>query len=269
MLIISMSTGILPRIPQEILYTRCRMRKTFLLVIAAFLCFVEPAFALYYPIDIPVDVRNGTFSYDYNAVPSNTLGGIPFIIPSVNSSQPYDYFAFYDGLPNTQWTVNAQDFESLTLQTGPLKASTAYLLLNTNWGTGDQIAGSVTFNTLSGNNPYTIDLWGNVNIRDWNAWYTNGLTDPTASTVFSVGSDYYGLSGRIDMLSVALPSYFLLDPLQSIVFTDLGDDGLSRLRVEGITVDGMMAVPEPSTLILLAIGFALVLFRFRMQPRRI
>jgi hypothetical protein len=246
------------------------MRKTFLMVIAAVLLVIEPSFALFYPIDIPVEIRNGTFSYDYNGVPPGTLGGIPFTIPSVSNAQPYDYFAFYDGMPDTQWTVNAGNYELLTLQTGTLKANAAYLLLNTNWGTGDKIAGTVTFNTLSGNNPYTIDLWGNVNVRDWNAYWTNSFTDPRVSTVFSVQNDFYGMEGRVDMLSVALPDWFLNDPLQSIVFTDLGDDGLSRLRVEGITVDGIMAVvPEPSTLILLTVGLGIIFFWFRVRPVKI
>jgi hypothetical protein len=221
------------------------------------ICSVIPAGAVFYSVDLPVEIRNGSFQYDYNTVPQGTLGGVPFAIP-VTGASPYDYFAFYDKMPTTQWTVNGSSYDTLTLSTGSLRASTAYLLLNTNWGKPDFKVGTVTFNPLSGNNPFSIDLIGDSNIRDWNNWtYSNLLGDPAAAEVFSVASDYYGLPGRIDMLTVQLPEYFMNDPLSSIVFTDFGQEDLSRIRVEGITID-VFPVPEPSTALLLFSGIAAV-----------
>lgn len=219
---------------------------------------VMPAGAVFHSLELPIEIRNGSFQYDYNTLPQSTLGGVPFNIPSTGTSSSYDYFAFYNDLPTTQWTFNGDSFDTLTLATGNLHATTAYLLLNTNWGESNFRVGTVTFKTASGRNPFSIDLVGDLNIRDWNAWtYSNLLTDSAASEVFSVASDHYGLTGRIDMLTVQLPSYFLDDPLSSILFTDYGSDGVSRVRVEGVTVDAV-PVPEPSTALLICFGFAAV-----------
>jgi hypothetical protein len=156
--------------------------------------------------------------------------------------------------------------------------TTAYLLLNTNWGRpAELMAGMVTFVTNTGDSS-SIFLRGNENIRDWNdSFYTNGLTGSNPEEVFSVTSDSWELEGRIDMLTVDLRT-LLNEPnekLINIVFMDYGLDEYgdgsgkeigyvgehksgyaSHIRVEGVT----LAVPEPSTLLLFALGLCVLGF---------
>lgn len=262
------------------------MKKISSLFIALlFILVAQSVQAAYVPIDIPI--LTSTFSKDYNATPTSPLGGVTFNFPTVSEAQPYDFFAFDDWMldknlnyistVNTSWGTQAL---TMTMPVNPISsATTAYLLLNTNWGRPAKLmAGMVTFVTNTGDSS-SIFLRGNENIRDWNnSFYTNGLTGSNAEKVFSVTSDSWGLEGRIDMLTVDLRT-LLNEPnekLTNIVFMDYGLDEYgdhsgkeigyggehksgyaSHIRVEGVTIE---SVPEPSTLLLLALGLCVLGF---------
>jgi hypothetical protein len=245
------------------------MKKISSLFIALLFIFVAQSVqADYIQIDIPIAIRNQQFFVDYLKVPISPLDGIPFHFPGVEGNQNNDFFAFNDFTGNT-----------MTMPvTGVTLTTKAYLLLNTNWGTVGK-AGTVTFYSNIPGDSWSITLTGGYNIRDWNSsgGYTDSLTaDNATANVFSVTLDSYGAPGRIDMLTVDLGA--LLQPdefLTSIVFTDSGSDEssptrskiASRIRVEGVTIDGTsVPVPEPSTLLLFAIGLCvLVVVRTRFN----
>jgi hypothetical protein len=258
-----------------------------LFIALLFILVAQSVQAAYIPIDIPTDILNSPFTRDYLTIPPSTLGGIPF------DFHDSSFFAFNDAIGNTQWTSTGftpegtKDF-TMTMLVQPISsATTAYFLLNTNWGTTAGNAGMVTFFTKTG--AYlNIILTGNYNIRDWNSSgnYTNDLTAANATpSVFSVTPNSWGIlkdsegnlinpgsAGRIDMLTVDLTNFLKGNEfLTSIVFTDYGSDenlnaatgGSSRsvyashIRVEGVTIE---SVPEPSTLLLLALGLCVLGF---------
>lgn len=251
------------------------MKKISSLFIALLFIFVAQSVQAYIPIDIPIAIRNSQFTYDYDGhIPPSTLGGIPFHFPGPEDQQTNDFFAFYDTMPNTQWTVNGSTYDTMTMPvTGVTSTTTAYLLLNTNWG-ALQNAGMVTFNASGDGGSLSISLIGDHNIRDWNSsggYYGNLDAGSNPVEVFSVTPNYYGTgsTGRIDMLTVNLSSLLAGNEfLTSIVFTDYGSDEIngdksgiaSRIRVEGVTIDGIKSIPEPSTLLLLALGLCVLGF---------
>jgi hypothetical protein len=247
------------------------MKKISSLFIALlFILVAQSVQAAYIPIDIPIVIRDAKFTNDYLTVPPSTLGGIPFHFPGVEGGQTNDFFYFYDNMPNTDWTVNGAAFDTMTMPVQAVSSvTTAYLLLNTNWGALTN-AGMVTFNTSAGDS-LNIALTGNVNIRDWNS--SGGYFGTTnTQEVFSVTPNAYsttnpGSTGRIDMLTVDLKGLLNGNDeyLTSIVFTDYGSDELStgrsgfasRIRIEGVTIQ---SIPEPSTLLLLALGLGVLGF---------
>lgn len=236
--------------------------KRLLLLIAVLLlaAFRDGAEATYIPLDLSNYVTlNSSFTNEFGRQPGGTQLGVPFSIPNADA----DFFAFNNNTP-----------DRFSMGTSIQRASTAYLLLNTNWGQNNFLTGEVIFTTAS-NRSFVLNLVGGVNIRDWNqAGYTNTVSDPNnRPTGFTAYPDSQGSYGRIDMLTVHLPEYFYGDVLQSISFLDFGSDGSSteyignpsRIRVEGVTI---ATVPEPSTVVLLVLGLGLIVFASRRHSRR-
>ncbi|RNC73192.1 MAG: PEP-CTERM sorting domain-containing protein [Desulfuromonadales bacterium] len=215
--------------------------------------------ATYVTVDMSGSANHG-FNWDYPVNPPNMLGGIPF-----NFGNDYKFYDFATTPSVTSVTFNT----SFNIQ----DSLTAYLLLNTAWGSPNFTAGRVSFLTSS-QQQFGFDLIGGTNIRDWNQHtYVNTVSDPNSKEVFSVGYvliDQIPRSsqGRIDMLTVELPASFIGDSLAAIQFDDFGTNNFSRLRVEGITfgfgnesesgsLDPAAApVPEPATVVLLGVGLA-------------
>ncbi|NOY52345.1 MAG: hypothetical protein GXP58_01850, partial [Deltaproteobacteria bacterium] len=202
-----------------------KMKCMLFVFLALWLVTFQEASATYITTDIS-SAANAQLISDYLSKPPSPLGGVPFDIPTTGN----DVFSFSD-----IWiTTNGN---SLTLSTNAPDATTAYLLVNSNWGVSNFAAGSVTFTTQGGQS-YTINLVGGVNIRDWNnGTFVNTVSDPNSTPVFEVTSGKYNLPGRIDMLKVALPASFIGDTVTSITVTDNGSDNYSHIRLAGVTME--------------------------------
>jgi len=117
---------------------------------------------------------------------------------------------------------------------------------------------------------YTKNLIGNVDIRDYNDdGFTNYINGATTTNVFWIPvNGYSGRPGRLDEQSIALPSAFATQTLTTILLFDNGDSfgsvNIPHVILDGVTVS---AIPEPSTLVLLAAG-AIGLLGYVRRRRR-
>jgi hypothetical protein len=236
------------------------MKKIFLYALLILAALQGQANAAFIPLNLAnYATLNSSLATEFGRQPGPSLLGVPFSIPNASA----DFFAFNNSIT------------SLTMDVDIAHASTAYLLLNTNWGQYDLLSGQVKFVTV-GHQTYTLDLVGGVNIRDWNEdRYTNTVSSPTNTpTGFTAYPDMWGSYGRIDLLTVALPENFYGDTLDSITFLDYGSDGStseylgapSRIRIEGVTI-ATAPVPEPASLLLVALGLGLIAWKARQTKR--
>jgi hypothetical protein len=213
----------------------------------------SPATAAFTTVNVPT---NGLWSSQsfFNIPTGNvTLGGVNFFIAS---SQ---------GTDAAYWTAagNAPGPVELTLSVNIEDAKNAYSLLNTFWGAAAPNVGSVTFKGANGLTQ-TFSLAGNSDVRDYfQNVYTNEINGTTTVQVFANGAR------RLDMQKFALAAGFQDENLTSIVFTDLGSDGYSRLTLTGVTVEtgAVNAVPEPATWAMMLGGFGLLGASVRRRTR--
>ncbi len=145
---------------------------------------------------------------------------------------------------------------SITMNTNAYGVTDVYTLINSWKGqAGPASYASLVF-TGTGGASYTYNLIGNVDIRDYNndGW-TDTINGTTTTNVFNVGTDNWGMAGRLDMQQIALPSSFADQTLTSIELIDSGSAATQRVVLDGVTLQ-TAAVPEPSSLILLGIAAA-------------
>ncbi len=174
-----------------------------------------------------------------------TLGGIPFnIISNANGKEAWAAGVAAAGLPGTQ---------SITMNMNVFGVTDVYTLINTWWGQPGTYA-SLVF-TGTGGASYTKDLYGDLDIRDYNQdGWVNSINGTTTTEVFT-GTSNWGAEGRLDMQHVILPSEFASQSLLSIELVDVGQNGVQRTVLDGVTVySNVQSVPEPTSMALLGLA---------------
>ena len=190
---------------------------------------------------------NGNWSGEgFGSVPKGNvvLGGTPFQIAAATS----EYAGYW-----TAANVGGNNPKVLTVATNVYGVTDAYSLINTFWGRTGSDA-TVTFNATGGLSQ-TFSLAGNVDVRDYfQNVYTNSINGTTTQQVFSDGAR------RLDRQAYALGAGFATQTLTSVVFSDTGANGVSRITLTGLTLetaDVMTGVPEPATWAMMIGGMGL------------
>ena len=112
--------------------------------------------------------------------------------------------------------------ETLSIDVNVYGVTNVYTLINTFYGVSGTYA-SLVF-TGSNGASYTKDLYGNIDIRDYNAgahWWASTINGTTTTNVFT-GTDIWGYPGVLDMQNITLPSEFANQTLTSIQLIDNG-----------------------------------------------
>jgi len=228
-----------------------------------------PAAASTIPVDIS-GIANESWSLFIggNTIPTGNqmYNGVPFDIPSGSDN---GWFAFNGSSPAT-----------VTLNIGVANVTTVYTLMDTIWGQpGPASYVSLTF-TGSNGAIFTDPLYGNSDIRDFNApsYYTNSINN--TSTINAWTGPNYSMSGcflnapchhRLDEQIITLPAAFATQTLTSLTILDTGNDNFQRSFLAALTVNTAgpaSPAPEPSTLTLFGLAAPLVMTARRCAKRR-
>ena len=141
----------------------------------------------------------------------------------------------------------------LDVDVGLHGVTTAHTLMNTYWGaTTSRLFYAFIEFTGSDGAYYKRDLYGNVDVRDFNnGTHANSINGTTTREAFAVGNV------RLDMQTYVLPEAFATQTLERIRLVDFGMPNVQRTFVAGITVEQVAAptvTPEPATIALLGTG---------------
>lgn len=168
-----------------------------------------------------------------------TLDNTPFLIDTTGNGARY-------------YLASGTNPVTLTIPVSIFGATTAFTLINTLWGASGTFQ-TVTFNATGGLSA-SFGLAGNIDVRDYfQNTFTNSINGTTTEQVFNVGPR------RLDRQTFVLPTSFAGETLTSVVFTDTGAFGTSRLALTALTIDSASAaVPEPASWAMLIAGFGLV-----------
>jgi len=195
--------------------------------------------------------------YGCSTLPSGTLNvnGTVFDIAGANGGNN----AWFSSAAanNGPGTVN------VTIPINLKGATTVYTLMNTFWGQTVGSYDTVTFTGSSGTT-YSVDLYGDKDIRDYNAAdWTNSVSGNTQQA-WTNSTD----SQRLDMQTFVLPSDFADQTLVSMTITDNASTVYSRIFLAGLTVDPAdpVTVPEPAPLAL--VGGVLIAAGIFFRRRR-
>ena len=193
---------------------------------------------------------------------SVTYGGVPFFIPTNDpSGNNYWNAAFASG----------PDPRTLTITTSVFDAVQVNSLINTYAGVAGSSLAYIEF-IGTGGASYTYNLVGGVDIRDFNNDGFVNTIDPSAGShptqVLSYDDQAQG--GRLDMQQFTLPSTFLGQTLTTILLVDNGFDAPNPEPHQRVFLAGMSvsSVPEPSSMILMASGGALISVSLHVLKRR-
>ncbi len=190
--------------------------------------------AEYHTIDLS-PVANGNLQNIDSGFPSSsaTLGGVPFTFQTSTAGNNIWHADYATG--RNPLTVD--------ISVGVYGVDRVMTLLNTFWGQAGTSYASIEFFGSDGAD-YTVDLLGNVDIRDYNndGW-TNSINGTSTVNVVSVNGGQH----RLDMQTFVLPTAFRTQTLTTIRLSDNGGYDFQRIFIAGVTVQ---TVPEPSTLAL-------------------
>ena len=173
------------------------------------------------------------------------LGGVPFFIPTSG-----------DNYWHAVNEVGSNPIE-LSLAVSIPQVTEVHTLMNTFWGVFPPSSRARIEFTGSGGAFHAVELFGNVDIRDFNqnAAFPNNINGTTTINVFNNGSS----GQRLDKQLFALPAIFASETLTEIKLIDTGATNVQRIFLSGVTVQ---TVPLPSALLTL-IAAVSCLFGFR------
>jgi hypothetical protein len=187
------------------------------------------------------DLRTYTNGTNYPIAPTIlNVGGVDFsLVP-------------FGMAPNSLGLIQTPVGPSLfTISTNIFGPNTVYTLINSAFGEFGAVNGRLEF-VGTGGAFASFDLTQGFNIRDhFNGFFNNIVTDPTIVTA-NFGGDV-----RLDRQTFVLPASFSTQTLTEIrlVGTNSGNPGEGEAFLAAATVQTpASAVPEPSSLTLLAIG---------------
>jgi hypothetical protein len=174
---------------------------------------------------------------------------------------------------NNVWSADAAaggqldvGLESITIPIYVYGVSTVYTVINTEWGVSGATYASLTFYGSSGS--WTYNLVGGTDVRDYNnAGFTNQASNVTTAEVSG--------NQRLDLQAIALPASFQNQTLIAMTLQDWGDrndwrygptdphnSDAGRTFLAAVTV-ATLPVPEPGTIVLLALGAGIIGLRWR------
>lgn len=195
----------------------------------------------------------------FNEVRTITLGSGTFPTGSaVYSSIPFQYGP---ASGNDFWNANHNNPVGNVVLDIPLsqeRTQKVHTIMSTLWGTSISNLISLEFFGLNGAY-YKEDWTGFDQIRSIaKGVFTNTTSSPNTHQVHfefvNTDTQYWH-----DRQEIALPSSFLTDTLVNFRITDKGSQGLQRSALMALTLESAPApVPEPATLIGLALGGALL-----------
>ena len=175
-----------------------------------------------YPIDISRAMNDGNL-WDADLAPAGPrlFYGIPFVMPEGRNRYWRGTIAADGGARPVSLSIPVNE-----------AVSTAYFLLNTEWGRpGPESYLAVEFNG-DGGVRFEKKLVGGVDVRDYhNGTMVNTVNGTTTRQAFD-----YGHGERIDLVEVALPSDFRNRKLGSITLKDTGRYGFQRAILWAVTV---------------------------------
>jgi len=175
-----------------------------------------------YPIDISGAMNDGNL-WDADLAPAGPrlFYGIPFVMPEGRNRYWRGTIAADGGARPVSLSIPVNQ-----------AISTAYFLLNTEWGRpGPESYLAVEFSG-DGGVRFEKKLVGGVDVRDYhNGTMVNTVNGTTTRQAFD-----YGHGERIDQVEVALPTDFRNHKLESITLKDTGRYGFQRAILWAVTV---------------------------------
>ena len=176
-----------------------------------------------YPIDISRLANDGSL-WNAELAPQGVtqFQNVPFVMPSGRHR-------FWRGSVASD---NGARPVSVTIPVDRASVSTAYFLLNTEWGqSGPQSYLALEFNG-NGGARFEKKLVGGVDVRDYhNGTWLNTINETTTRSVFDNGR-----GERIDLVEVDLPAEFHGRTLERIILRDTGRTNFERAILWAVTV---------------------------------
>jgi hypothetical protein len=209
---------------------------------------------------------NGNFTLDGSA----DISGFPLGPQTYLGNVPFDQTDAYGQV----WNASYSDPAILNILMDIPDATGFYSLINTWWGQDASVGSfaAIAFG-FSDDSSFTVDLYGNQDIRDFNNPGSEFTTTINGTTTLPVYQNTSGASYFIDRQWFDFSLYGDAGKtLTSVTFTDTGAWGFQRFLVSGATVQsgvegqvtgpmltsGQTGTPEPATFTLAGLALTAV-----------